>query len=338
MSEQMNKRPTMADIARLTGVSTMTVSRAFKNDGSVNDKTRDEVVKAAHGLGYVFNATASSLRMQKTDFIAAIIPSLNNANFSDTISGLSAALSPRGIQALLGYTNYNIDEEERLIEQLLRRRPLAIVVTGRKHTSRATELLRNANIPVVEIWDCPARPIGYYVGFSNAQAIESLVTHLHQAGYHRIAFLGGDSDGDRRGHDRRQGFIKAMKACGLDESWLIDIGDPPIKMEDGARAMARLLLDYPDADAVIGVSDLCAFGAMTECQRRGIEVGQQIAIAGFGNYEISNICIPRLTTIDVQARGIGELTGQMLLDLFDQKPNIQNIRIKPRLIIRETSR
>lgn len=328
----------MADIARIAGVSTMTVSRAFKNDGSVNDKTREAVVKAAHGLGYVFNATASSLRMQKTDFIAAIIPSLNNANFSDTISGLSAVLSPRGIQALLGYTNYDMLEEERLIEQLLRRRPLALVITGGKHTNQATQLLRNSDIPVIEIWDCPARPIGYYVGFSNARAIEALVKHLYQAGYKKIAFMGGDSVADKRGHDRRLGFMKAMESCGLDDSRLIAMGEPPLSMEDGARAMQRLLIDYPDTEAAIGVSDLCAFGAMTECQRRGIVVGKDIAIAGFGNYQISDICIPRLTTIDVQARGIGELTGQMLLDLFDQKPDVQNIKIKPRLIIRESSR
>lgn len=334
----MNKRPTMADIARIAGVSTMTVSRAFKNDGTVNAETRDAVVQVAHKLGYVFNATASSLRMQKTDFIAAIIPSLDNANFSDTISGLSAVLSPHGIQALLGYTNYDIDEEERLIGQLLRRRPMAIVVTGGKHTKAAAQLLENSNIPVIEMWDCPTRPIGYYVGFSNAQAIEILVRHFYQAGYQRIAFMGGDSEGDRRGHDRRLGFMRAMESCGLDGSRLVATGTPPISMSDGARAMAQLLVDYPDTDAVISVSDLCAFGAITECQRRGIEVGKQIAIAGFGNYQISNICIPRMTTIDVQAREIGEMTGQMLLDLFDQKPKIDNIKIEPRLIIRETSR
>lgn len=328
----------MADIAQIAGVSTMTVSRAFKNDGSVNNKTREAVIKAAHKLGYVFNATASSLRMQKTDFIAAIIPSLNNANFSDTISGLSAVLSPRGIQALLGYTNYDMLEEERLIEQLLQRRPLAIVITGGKHTKQATQLLGNSDIPVVEIWDCPARPIDYYVGFSNAQAIEALVQHLYQVGYKKIAFIGGDSLEDKRGHDRRLGFIKAMKSLGLDNSRLIAMGEPPLSMDDGARAMAKLLTDYPDTETVIGVSDLCAFGAMTECQRRGIVVGKDIAVAGFGNYQISDICIPRLTTIDVQARGIGEMTGQMLLDLFDNKPNVKNINVEPRLIVRESSR
>lgn len=338
MSDHINKRPTMADVARVAGVSAMTVSRAFKNDGSVNNETRDQVVKVARKLGYVFNATASSLRMQKTDFIAVIIPSLDNANFSDTVSGLSGVLSPHGIQALLGYTNYDIDEEERLIEQLLRRRPLALVVTGGKHTKRAAQLLKNSDIPIIEIWDCPARPIGYYVGFSNAQAIETLVRHFADVGYKRIAFMGGDSIGDRRGHDRRLGFIEAMASCGLDGSRLVDTGIPPISMSDGARAMARLLADYPDTDAVIGVSDLCAFGAITECQRRGIEIGQQIAIAGFGNYQISNICIPRLTTIDVQAREIGVLTGRLLLDLFDQKPNVKNIKITPQLIIRESSR
>lgn len=333
----MSKRPTMADIANLTGVSTMTVSRAFKNDASINQETKEAIKRTAAKIGYVFNATAASLRMQKADFIAALIPSLNNANFSDTISGISEVLAPRGIQALIGSTNYDIDQEEQLVEQLLRRRPLAIVVTGRKHTSRSTELLRQSGIPIVEMWDQPARPIGYYVGFSNAHALKILVQHFYQAGYQRIAFMGGDSAGDERGHDRRTGFLKAMNEYSLDASRLIALGPPPVSMADGVSGMAKLLNDHPDTDAVICVSDLCAFGALTECQRQGVIVGQQMAIAGFGNYQISDICIPRLTTIDAQAHEIGSRTAQLLLDLFDQKRDVKNVKIEPRLIIRESS-
>ncbi len=72
------------------------------------------------------------------------------------------------MQILLGYTNYDMQEEERLIEQLLRRKPEAIVVTGGKHTARGRKLLENAPIPVIETWDVPAEPIGHFVGFSNA--------------------------------------------------------------------------------------------------------------------------------------------------------------------------
>ena len=145
-----NKTPTMADIARITGVSPMTVSRAFKSDSRISAETREAILRAAEDLGYVFDSAASSLRSQKTDFVAVTIPSINNANFADTVGGLSEVLASRGMQILLGYTNYDMQEEERLIEQLLRRKPQAIVVTGGKHTPRARKLLENAHIPVIE--------------------------------------------------------------------------------------------------------------------------------------------------------------------------------------------
>ncbi len=84
---QIRKPPTMADIARVTGVSPMTVSRAFKTDSLISKETRDAILKAAEDLGYVFDATASNLRSQKTDFVAVTIPSINNANFADTVGG-----------------------------------------------------------------------------------------------------------------------------------------------------------------------------------------------------------------------------------------------------------
>lgn len=332
------KAPTMADVARKIGVSPMTVSRAFKSGSLISKDTRDAILQAAEELGYVFDSTASNLRSQKTDFIAVTIPSINNANFADTVQGLSEKLNVHGFQILLGYTNYDTEEEERLIEQLLRRRPQAIVVTGGKHTTRARKLLENANVPVIETWDVPSEPIGHFVGFSNADAVRSMVDHFVAAGYTRIAFIGGDASRDTRGSDRRLGFIAALCDHGLDASRLIDAGAPPISMREGANAMARLLADYPDTEAVICVSDLSAFGALTECQRRDVAVPERMAIGGFGDYEIGGISVPALTTIDAQARQIGERTGQLILDLLYEKPDVQHVTIAPQLIVRESSR
>lgn len=331
------KSPTMSDVARKAGVSAMTVSRALKSDSVISPETRSAILKAAEELGYVFHATAANLRSQRTDFVAVTIPSINNANFADTVSGLSETLSRRNMQTLLGYTNYDVDVEEQLIEQLLRRNPQAIVVTGGQHTARARRLLENARIPVIETWDVPARPIGHYVGFSNAAAMRSMVDHFVSVGYKRIAFIGGEEGRDTRGGDRRRGFITAMKSHAYDEPRLIASGPPPISMREGANAMARLLEDYPDTDAVICVSDLSAFGALTECQRRGIVVPDRIAIGGFGNYEIAAICVPALTTIDAHAREIGVRTGSLIFDLLDGASGSLAIDISHRLIVRQSS-
>lgn len=334
----LRKSPTMADVARLAGVSPMTVSRAFKADSSVSDATRDTIRQAADELGYVFDSTASALRSQKTDFIAVTVPSINNANFAETVRGLSEGLKARGLQILLGYTDYDMAEEEHLIEQFLRRRPEAIVVTGGQHTPRARRLLESAGIPVVETWDLPERPIGHVVGFSNAKAVRGMVGHFVAKGLTRIAFIGGDTSRDTRGADRRTGFVAAMQAHGLDATRLIAAGVPPISMREGAEAMARLLQELPDTEAVICVSDLSAFGALTECQRRGVAVPGRLWIAGFGDYEIAGISVPSLTTINPFPREIGSKTAELILDVLD-KPDTptRRIAISPELLIRQST-
>lgn len=332
------KAPTMADVARAAGVSPMTVSRAFKQVSSVSEATRTAILRAAEDLGYVLDSTASNLRSQRTDFIAVTIPSINNANFADTVGGLSDGLKDRGLQILLGYTNYDILEEERLVEQLLRRRPEAIVVTGGRHTDRTRRLLGNAGIPVIETWDLPDAPIGHVVGFSNAAAVQGMVDHFVARGLTRIAFIGGDADRDTRGTDRRAGFIGAMQRHGLDATRLIAAGVPPISMREAAQAMGRLLDTLPDTEAVICVSDLSAFAALTECQRRGIAVPDRLSIAGFGEYEIGAISVPPLSTINPFARDIGTRTATLILNVLDGlQPTPARIEITPELLIRGSS-
>ena len=332
------KTPTMTDVARKAGVSPMTVSRALKSGGLVNDATRARILAAAEELGYVLDGTASSLRSQKTDFVAVTIPSINNANFADTVGALNDGLKHRGLQILLGYTNYDIHEEERLIEQLLRRKPQAVVVTGGRHTPRCRRLLENAQVPVIETWDLPDAPLGHVVGFSNAQAVQVMVDHFVSKGLGRIAFIGGDADRDTRGLDRRRGFVAAMQRHGLDATRLIAAGPPPISMREGANAMVNLLDTAPDTQAVICVSDLSAFGALSACQRRGIDVPGQISIAGFGNYEVGAICVPSITTIDPAPRKIGEMAAKLLCDVLDgQAQPERHLNIVPQLLLRESS-
>ncbi len=304
---------TMSDVARRAGVSTMTVSRALRDGASIAGETRDRIMQAVEELGYVLDQSAGSLSSKRTGFVAALIPSINNSNFADTARGLTDALKGSGLQLLLGYTDYSIEKEEELIEAMLRRRPEAIVVTGGKHTARGRKLLENAGIPVIESWDLPARPVRHVVGFSNAEAVEALVKRLHERGYRRIAFIGGTSNRDTRGADRRLGYERAMAALGLMEMRVISFGTPPISMRQGGEAIVRLVEQWPEVEAAICVSDLSAFGALTECQRRGWPVPGRIAIAGFGDFEISSCSHPAITTVGVNCYDIGQKTGDLLL-------------------------
>ena len=326
----------MSDVAAAVGVSPMTVSRAFKRDASVSEATRQKILTAASDMGYVFDSTASTLRSQKTGFVAVTIPSINNANFADTVGAISQELASAGLQVLLGYTNYDWTDEETLIEQLLRRRPEAIIVTGGSHSDRTHVMLKNSGIPVVQMWDVPDDPVDRVVGFSNADALKIMVHHLLDQGRRKMVFLGGDDTSDVRGAERRAGFVTAMQDAGLDATRLINTGTPPVSMHQGGIAMAHALQTYPDMDGVICVSDLSAFGALSECQRQGIQVPQDISIGGFGAYDISAESVPPISTVEVHSKTIGTLAAQAVLGALDtEKPAAPTLqRVIPELIKR----
>lgn len=309
---KQRKAPTMGDVARLAGVAPMTVSRAFKPGTSVSSETRAKIIAAADELGYILDGRAAALSSQRTGFVAAVVPSLNNSNFADTVRGLSEELSGSEYQLLIGYTDYDMAEEERVVETMLRRRPEAIVLTGGNHTERCRTLLKAASVPVIETWDLPDDPVEHVVGFSNARASEIMVKHLVDAGYLHIAFIGGDSSRDTRGFDRRRGYLSAVKGMNLGPPRLAEVGPPPISMHQGAAVLRDLLDRWPDTDALMCVSDLSAFGAMSEAQRLGLRVPEDLAVAGFGAFDISEASMPRMTTTDVGAIELGREAGAVV--------------------------
>ena len=309
--------PTMSDVARRAGVSTMTVSRALKDGASIAPDTRRKIMKAVDDLGYVLDLSAGSLSSKRTGFVAALIPSINNSNFADTARGLTEALTRSGLQLLLGYTDYSSEREEQLVESMLRRRPEGVIVTGGVHTDRCRRMLEQCGVPVIETWDLPKKPIQHVVGFSNAEASGKLVRYLHGRGYRNIAFIGGTTNRDTRGADRRAGYERAVTELGLPEPRVISFGTPPISMKQGGEAIVRLVEQWPAVDAAICVSDLSAFGAIMECRRRKWDVPKRIAIAGFGDFEIANCCYPSITTVGVGCHDIGRNAGELLMHAIE---------------------
>lgn len=303
--------PRMADVARLAGVSKMTVSRVLAGR-SVSEKTRKRVEEAIERLGYLPDASAGTLSSGRSEFIVALVPSLNSSNFADTVRGLNDCIQGQGLRLLLGDTDYHPEQEALLVRTLLRHRPLGVMLTGSAHLDVTRKLLLQSKVPVVETWDVPDEPIEQSVGFSNAEAASALVRYLHGCGYQRIGFIGGASALDHRGLQRREGYLRALSELNLD-SRVIEHGQSPITMSHGGEAISRLLEQWPDTDAVMCVSDLSAFGAIMHCHRQGLSVPDDIAIAGFGDFEVSRHCTPTITTVSVDPYRIGWRAGEMLL-------------------------
>jgi LacI family gluconate utilization system Gnt-I transcriptional repressor len=315
------RKATMRDVSRLAGVSQMTVSRVLADPELVSEATRKRVMEAIEQLSYVPDRVAGSLSSRRTNFITAILPTLTNSNFADTAQGLAESLRPKGYQLLIGFTMYKLEEEERIIRAMLERRPDAIVVAGTVHTKAATEMLLRADIPIVEIWGKPDKPIDHSVGFSNYEVGRAAARHLLSLGHRRIGALGSRTDADAidlRGESRLMGFASVLREAGVSDELIVREGTAPVSHDHGARTISTLLERAPDVEAVFAVSDISAFGALMECHRRGIKVPDQLSLMGFGDFDIARQCVPAMTTIRVDAIGIGVKTGELLLNLFEK--------------------
>ncbi|MEM6594915.1 MAG: LacI family DNA-binding transcriptional regulator [Pseudomonadota bacterium] len=330
-------RITMRDVAEAAGVSPMTVSRAFKDDETVNANTRARIRSTADRLGYIYDSTATAFRTQKSGFVAVTLPSINNANFAETYRGLTVEMQRTGMQMLLGATNYRVENEEALVRQLLARNPEAIVLTGGHHTKPTRDLIAARDLPVVEMWDLPDAPLGRVVGFSNPAAMRLVMGHLAQRGRRKLAFVGASSQADSRGAERCVGALEAARALGLAEVAVIEAGPAPVSMRHGAACIEALGRGIKQFDALVCVSDPVAFGALSACRRLGVLVPEDIAITGFGQFEVAMVSDPRITTVDVGARRIGEEVAHMLGALFSGRQAPMRVDVGAQLVAGETS-
>ncbi len=164
MSEYMNKNNTITDknrssaaitldnVAKMAGVSAITVSRAINTPEKVAPETLKKVREAIDKTGYVPNLLAGGLASRSSKLIAAIVPSIANLVYSSTIRLFSKSLSKAGYQVILGDSGYPEVLEEELVRTILSRRPDGIFLTGVDHSPSCRNLLLAANIPIVETW------------------------------------------------------------------------------------------------------------------------------------------------------------------------------------------
>lgn len=299
----------MSDVARLAGVSMITVSRAIRESERVLPATLARIEAAIRSSGYVPDLTAGSLASRRSRIIGAIVPTIDNSIFAETVRGLSAALEPAGYQLLLGQTAYQANAEEALVTAFLGRRVDGMVLTGVRHSAATVKRLRAAGIPVVETWDLTKKPIDMLAGFSNRDAGHAIGAYLCGKGYRDFGFVGGADERTRARHD---GFAAALR--GTAGTTLLRLELPSASSFAGGReAIARLLAAPVPPRAVFFSNDALALGGLMECHRRGLKVPQDIAIAGFADLDIAAESFPALTSVHVGSRRIGAEAAALLL-------------------------
>lgn len=303
---------TLVDVAKVAGVSPMTVSRALHRPELVSQVTRDKVRKAVRETGYVPNMLAGGLASNKSRLVAIFLPTIANSIFADTVQSLIDRLTVAGYQTLLGLTGYSAEQEEVLLEAVLGRRPDGIVLTGTLHTQSSRLRLLQSGVPVVEAWDLSEDPLDMLVGFSHEKVGQETARHLHRKGYRRFSVV---TISDPRGLRRCNSLIAELKRLGI-EDVPMEILAPPATLEVGRDGLRRLLERSQGPDIVVCSSDTVAQGVFAEAASRGINVPGNLAVMGFGDLSSAAQVYPALSTVNVDGAKIGLHIAQALLQRF----------------------
>lgn len=304
-------RSRMADVARLAGVSTATVSRAIRQPEIVSPAVRGRIQQAIERLSYRRNLVAGALASASSMTIGVIIPSIINSFFAATVEALEEELAGSGYQLLLGNSNYSADVEQQLITSFLAWSPAAMVVTGRRHNREAVRTLLDSGIPVVEMWELSDHPIDTIVGFSHREVAKLAVRHFSERGARRLGFIGAYMERDYRTADRHAGYVEAALAAGYAPPAEIRLPDRASAV-GGAKALTDMLEMHPDVDAIFCSNDIIALGTLFEAQRRGLRVPEQLKLCGFGDLEFAAASNPSLTTVRPPRREIGARIAHLL--------------------------
>jgi LacI family gluconate utilization system Gnt-I transcriptional repressor len=303
-------RLTLADVARIAGVSPITVSRALNSPERVSPETLARVQEAVARTGYVPNLLAGGLASSRSRLVAAIVPTISSPMFLETVHALTDTLAAEGYQVMLGESGYDGTREDALLDAIIGRRPDGVVLTGVMHSPEGRRRLAAAAVPVVETWDLTPTPIDMLVGFSHERIGAATAGYLHARGARRLAMICAD---DQRAGLRRQGFSEAAARLGLGKVPVRPV-HAPTSIGEGRAALAALLGRADGPDAIYCSSDVLALGALIEARARGVRVPQALRIFGFGDLDFAAHADPALSTVRVDGAAIGRQAARFILD------------------------
>ncbi|MEJ6395806.1 LacI family DNA-binding transcriptional regulator [Gymnodinialimonas sp. 2305UL16-5] len=303
---------TLRDVAEAAGVSEMTVSRVLRNRGDVSERTRARVFEAARSLGYVPNKIAGALASNRVNLVGVVIPSLSNMVFPDVLHGIDAVLDSTELQPVVGTSQYDLGREEKVIYEMLSWRPSGLIVAGLEHTDAARAMMGNAGVPVVEVMDVDGSPVAAAVGISHEAAGRAMAEEIIARGYRRIGYLGSSSIADARAQKRYRGFKTAVEAAGM--KLADEIFYDGMSGFGTGRGMTKALLDRsPDLDFLYYNTDMNAAGGLLYCLEKGMDIPNQIGMAGFNSFEVLDGLPMHIATMDSRRSEIGRRAAELMV-------------------------
>lgn len=341
------KRPSQADVARLAGVSRVTVSYVVNNqtDGwiPISEETRQRVQEAIAKLGYVPDASARALRSGSTKTIGLIIPDIHNPHFWQVADGVEQEADAAGYHILLTSIPPENKSAEDIFKSLSKQRIDGLVmipsfIYQSDEAQKTLAHLLERRFPIVgmmaergDMFRHIDRVISDYRDIT-----VDVMTHLLSLGHRRIGFIYGIAV-PSLGTDRLFAYQESLRAAGLpvDPGLVVECG-PTI--EDSYHATLQLLESPSRPTALLAINDLLAVGVLRAIKDLGLDVPRDVSLFGYDDMPLSRYLVPRLSTASKDGEKMGREAIRLLLArLQDPDRPPQQVKLPARLILREST-
>jgi DNA-binding LacI/PurR family transcriptional regulator len=331
------RRPTIVDVASLSGVSKATVSNVVRGTGSVAPATRSRVLTAIETLGYRPNASARSLVRQRTDVLGLIAGNLGNAFEAELLERIEQRASERKFTTLVCTTSRKPEDESTKVEKLLEQRVAGIAMLQFSGDRQLMAQLLTEHVPVVMVscWDDYAD----CVAVDDAAGLELAVGHLAELGHRRIAYVTDDRVESTTRRIRLDGFHRALLRHGLEfhPDWVMHGNSG----QDGDQRDS--FVDFFERgglpEAVVATNDNIAITLIEQLESRGWGVPDDVSVVGFDGSRVAALHRIGLTTIAQPVEQLADFSVDLLLDrvLGEIPPERRHVRLEPTLIVRTST-
>ena len=326
---------TLADVARLAGVSIATASKAINGRDQVRAETRIRVLEAAEQLAFSPNALAKGLLQGRSGTVGLITSDLEGRFSIPVLMGAEDAFGTGSVSVFLCDARGDAIRERHHLNALLSRRVDGLIVVGSATDARPS-LGSNIPVPVVYAYAPSESPHDVSITSDNVGAGTMAIQHLITCGRTRIAHVSGDP-AYRAAQDRAHGARLAFDKAGLEPvggqtyfgAWT----------EGWGRGAARMLVQqFPDLDAIFCGSDQIARGVIDALRELGLEVPRDVSVVGFDNWEVlATNSRPELTSVDMNLERIGSVAAQQLFQAIDGSGTGASQVLPCRIVTRESS-